>query len=113
MAIFGNISVLRIFSGNASLRTPSNMLVMNLAVSDLLLMICLIPECVYNFFTGGPWRFGDFACQIHAFTGIFLNDECQSKCSPFIFFTYSNSGALCGYNQITTLMVIRRNFLVY
>jgi len=82
-AVFGNISVLRIFSGNANLRTPSNMLVMNLAASDLLLMICLIPECVFNFFTGGPWRFGNLACQIHAFTG-----------------------AMCGYNQITTLTMI-------
>jgi len=82
-AIFGNISVLRIFGGNPALRTPANMLVMNLAVSDLLLMICLIPECVYNFFTGGPWRFGEMACLIHAFTG-----------------------ALCGYNQITTLTMI-------
>jgi r-opsin len=45
------------------------MLVMNLAISDLLLMISLIPEAVYNFFCGGPWQFGDFGCQIHAFCG--------------------------------------------
>jgi r-opsin len=52
-----------------ALRTPANMLVMNLAVSDFLLMITLIPECVYNFFSGGPWQFGDLGCQIHAFCG--------------------------------------------
>jgi r-opsin len=46
-----------------------NMLVINLAVSDLLLMISLIPEAVYNFSCGGPWQFGDLGCQIHAFCG--------------------------------------------
>ncbi|XP_032792245.1 compound eye opsin BCRH2 [Daphnia magna] len=83
VAISGNWMVLRILGSFPSLRTPANMLVMNLAVSDFLLMITLIPECVYNFFTGGPWQFGDLGCQIHAFCG-----------------------ALCGYSQITTLVFI-------
>ena len=71
---------LRIFSRNQSLRSPANMLIMNLAFSDLLLSITLIPECVYSFFCGGPWQFGYWGCQIHSFCG-----------------------ALCGYSQITTL----------
>ena len=58
MAIMGNTMVLRIFSRYQSLRTPSNMLLINLAVSDLMLMITLIPEAVINFFSGGPWQFG-------------------------------------------------------
>ena len=72
IAFGGNLSVLRIFGRCQSLRTPSNMLVMNLAVSDLMLMITLMPELLYNFFTGGPWRFGDIGCQIHAFCGNWL-----------------------------------------
>ena len=82
-ALFGNAIVLKIFSRFQALRTPANMLVMNLAVSDLILMLALFPECVYNFFLGGPWRFGEMGCQIHAFLG-----------------------ALCGYNQIFTLVAI-------
>jgi r-opsin len=73
VAISGNWMVLRILGSFPSLRTPANMLVMNLAVSDFLLMITLIPECVYNFFTGGPWQFGDLGCQIHAFCGMLIN----------------------------------------
>jgi len=82
------------------------MLVINLAASDLLLMICLIPECVFNFFTGGPWRFGDLGCQIHAFTGILL-DYFVLKLVHSVKKKYITnvSGALCGYNQITTLTV--------
>ncbi|KAK4037275.1 hypothetical protein OUZ56_029311 [Daphnia magna] len=83
IAISGNIIALRIFGRNPALRTPANMLVMNLAMSDLLLMITLIPECVYNFFLGGPWQFGELGCQIHSFCG-----------------------ALFGYNQIMTLTII-------
>ena len=69
-AVAGNAVVLKIFSRFPALRTPANLLVMNLAVSDFLLMLALFPECVYNFFLGGPWRFGDMGCQIHAFLGI-------------------------------------------
>ena len=71
MAICGNIMVLKIFSHFKSLRTPANMLVINLAVSDLMLMFTLIPEAVYNFFLGGPWQFGHIGCQIHSFCGTF------------------------------------------
>ena len=66
----GNVIVLRIFGRYPSLRTPANMLVINLAMSDLLLMISLVPETVYNFFLGGTWQFGDLGCQIHAFCGL-------------------------------------------
>lgn len=69
VAIGGNYMVLRIFGRYPALRTPANLLVINLAVSDFLLMVSLIPECVYNFFLGGPWQFGDLGCQIHAFCG--------------------------------------------
>ena len=61
--------VLRICSTFPSLRTPSNMLVMNLALSDFLLMVVLVPELCINYLSGGPWRFGELGCQIHAFTG--------------------------------------------
>ena len=90
MAIMGNTMVLRIFSHYQSLRTPANMLIMNLAVSDLFLMISLIPECSYNFFVGGPWQFGNLACQIHSFCGAFF-----------------------GYSQITTLTSKMVDCLMY
>jgi len=83
LAIGGNTMVLRMFARYEVLRTPANVLVMNLTLSDLCLMLSLVPECLVNFFSGGAWRFGEIACQIHAFCG-----------------------ALFGYSQITTLMLI-------
>jgi len=83
VSTIGNGMVLRIFSTCPSLRTPSNMLVMNLAVADFLLMLFLVPELCFNYLTGGPWRFGEFGCTLHGFTG-----------------------ACCGYSAITTLTMI-------
>jgi len=82
-ALLGNAMVIKIFSRFQALRTPANMLVLNLAVSDFILMLALFPECFYNFCLGGPWRFGELGCQVHAFLG-----------------------ALCGYNAIFTLTAI-------
>merc|ERR550534_2647399 len=91
-AVCGNFIVLKIFSSFPALRTPANMLVMNLAFSDFCLMLALFPEMVYNFFMGGSWQFGETACQIHAFLG-----------------------SVFGYSQIFTLTVIswdRHNVIV-
>lgn len=70
LAIGGNTMVLRMFARYEVLRTPANVLVMNLTLSDLCLMLSLVPECLVNFFSGGAWRFGEIACQIHAFCGM-------------------------------------------
>ena len=105
-AVAGNAVVLKIFSRFPALRTPANLLVMNLAVSDFLLMLALFPECVYNFFLGGPWRFGDMGCQIHAFLGKVLitysNKYVQLSNTIFTL----EIGACFGYNQIFTLTMI-------
>ena len=53
IAITGNYMVLRIFGRFDSLRTPANILIMNLAVSDFLVMVNLLPEATYSFLTGG------------------------------------------------------------
>ena len=69
LSISGNLLVLYVFLKFRNLRTPSNVLVMNLALSDLLIMATLVPECIVNFFLGGTWQFGPTACQFHAFCG--------------------------------------------
>ena len=77
-AVGGNVMVLKMFGNYPSLRSPGNTLVVNLAFSDLCLMIALIPEAVINFFSGGPWQFGEIGCQIHAF------------CGQYYYYTYLN-----------------------
>ena len=67
--------VLKMFGKNPSLRSPGNLLVVNLAFSDLCLMLALIPEACTNYFTGGPWKFGEIACNIHAFCGPYIKTK--------------------------------------
>ena len=64
LAVSGNFMVLRILGSFPALRTPANMLVMNLAVFDFLLMITLFPEECYNFFTGGGLNFMRWTLKI-------------------------------------------------
>nr|BAQ54942.1 opsin, long-wavelength sensitive type [Indolestes peregrinus] len=64
----GNGVVIYIFSSTKSLRTPSNLLVVNLAVSDFLMMVCMCPIMVVNCYYE-TWVFGPLACQIYAMVG--------------------------------------------
>ncbi|CAH1104339.1 unnamed protein product [Psylliodes chrysocephalus] len=66
-AIIGNGLVLWIFCSARSLRTPSNMFVVNLAFTDFL-MFTSIPIFIYNSFHGG-FAAGWLSCQVYALIG--------------------------------------------
>ncbi|XP_046429454.1 melanopsin-like isoform X1 [Neodiprion fabricii] len=65
--ICGNAFAIYMFLRCRSLRTPANVLVMNLAVSDLLLL-SKMPIFIYNSIYHGP-ALGNFACQLYGFLG--------------------------------------------
>ncbi|XP_046393053.1 opsin-1-like [Ischnura elegans] len=64
----GNGVVIYIFSSTKSLRTPSNLLVVNLAVSDFLMMVFMCPIMVVNCYYE-TWVFGPLACQVYGLAG--------------------------------------------
>uniref|UniRef100_A0A3B5QJM8 Opsin 4 n=1 Tax=Xiphophorus maculatus TaxID=8083 RepID=A0A3B5QJM8_XIPMA len=66
--VLGNFLVIYAFSRSRSLRTPANMFIINLAVTDLLM--CLTQSPV--FFTTSinkRWIFGEKGCELYAFCG--------------------------------------------
>lgn len=65
----GNSLVLYLFAKSKELRSPANMFVVNLAFSDLCMMITQAPLFIYNSFSGGVWLFGPFLCELYACTG--------------------------------------------
>nr|QWV42649.1 ultraviolet sensitive opsin [Astenopholis sp. CRS 2021] len=67
VALIGNGLVLWIFSAARSLRTPSNMFVVNLAFCDFIMM-AKAPIFIYNSFNRG-FAAGHVFCQIFAFVG--------------------------------------------
>ena len=56
--LVGNGSVCYIFLKVKSLRTPSNMFVVNLAFSDMLMMITQAPPVIVNAFSQKYWMWG-------------------------------------------------------
>lgn len=68
LAISGNFTVMYIFSTTKSLRTPSNYYVVNLALSDFILMFCMCPPLIINSYHQ-TWVFGPMACWVYAAIG--------------------------------------------
>nr|BAQ54888.1 opsin, long-wavelength sensitive type [Epiophlebia superstes] len=64
----GNGVVIYVFSTTKTLRTPSNLLVVNLAFSDFLMMIAMCPLMLINCYYE-TWVFGPLMCQIYGLTG--------------------------------------------
>ncbi|EDV51531.1 opsin, ultraviolet-sensitive [Drosophila erecta] len=63
----GNAFVIFMFANRKSLRTPANILVMNLAICDFLMLI-KCPIAIYNNIKEGP-ALGDIACRLYGFVG--------------------------------------------
>jgi len=80
---FGNGLVIYIFLKTKTLRTPTNMFVVNLALSDAIMMFCMGPPVTFNAFVQRYWMYGAFACKLYACVG-----------------------AICGTASLLTMVVI-------
>jgi r-opsin len=68
ISILGNGMVVYIFSSTKTLRTPSNLLVVNLAFSDFLMMFCMAPPMIVNCYNE-TWVFGPLMCEVYGMLG--------------------------------------------
>lgn len=68
VSICGNGMVVYIFTSTKPLRTPSNLLVVNLAFSDFLMMFTMAPPMVINCYHE-TWVFGALMCEVYAMCG--------------------------------------------
>uniref|UniRef100_A0A1B0BNM9 G-protein coupled receptors family 1 profile domain-containing protein n=1 Tax=Glossina palpalis gambiensis TaxID=67801 RepID=A0A1B0BNM9_9MUSC len=68
MSLTGNFIVMYIFTSSKSLRTPSNMFVVNLAFSDFMMMFTMFPPVVLNGIYG-TWIMGPFWCELYGLCG--------------------------------------------
>jgi len=69
LSISGNFIVIWLFNKHAPIRTPSNFLVVNLCLSDLIMMTTNCPIFIYNCFNGGVWSVAPAYCEIYACLG--------------------------------------------
>jgi len=68
-SIVGNSLVIHLFLKAKYLRTPANLLIVNLAVSDMIMLTTNFPPFAYNCFNGGRWMFSPFFCELYAALG--------------------------------------------
>jgi r-opsin len=68
IALLGNLCVIYIFAKTKSLRTPSNLYFVNLAVSDFMIMFTMAPPMVINCYYE-TWTFGPLMCQLYGAAG--------------------------------------------
>ena len=67
--IFGNGIVIYVFLKDASLRRPSNMLIVNLAISDFFMLVTNGIPLTINMFYSNYWIYGKLGCTIYALGG--------------------------------------------
>ena len=70
ISLLGNILVCLSVYRNNRLRTTTNLYIIALAVSDLIAATLVMPPAT-GFLITGRWPFGETACQIHAYFGLF------------------------------------------
>ncbi|ROT69154.1 opsin [Penaeus vannamei] len=70
LSVAGNFVVIWVFMNTKSLRTPANLLVVNLAISDFM-MLTMTPPLLVNAYWG-TWILGAFFCEVYAFLGSFF-----------------------------------------
>jgi len=69
VSFMGNGVVIYLYFKVKKLRTPSNMLVLNLAIMDFFMLLSQFPAFAYNCFNGGIWMFDGFACDLYCIFG--------------------------------------------
>ena len=62
LGLVGNSLVLIGISLNKGMQTPTNLLIFNLAVADILFIIVCIPTTLFSFF--GRWPFTNVGCKL-------------------------------------------------
>lgn len=68
VSLAGNGCVIYIFTSTKSLRTPTNMMIINLAISDFGIMATNTPMMTINLFYE-TWILGPLMCDVYAMTG--------------------------------------------
>ena len=69
VGVIGNLMVITIIVNNQTLkRLTTNVLIANLAISDLMVIVLCIPPLFVGKIMKSGWSFGDIGCRVFAFT---------------------------------------------
>lgn len=100
----GNGLVCYLYMTTSSLRTPSNLLILNLALADFCMVFYMVPVMVYNSIKG-TWVLGRYWMKFHT-----RNERISPSnvlfAGPFACSLYGVVGSLFGVTSIWTMVVI-------
>lgn len=66
IGVVGNVMTILVVSKYRDMRTTTNLYLCSMAVSDLLIFLCM-PLDLYRMWRYRPWRFGDVLCKLFQF----------------------------------------------
>ncbi|CAL8273452.1 unnamed protein product [Merluccius merluccius] len=66
VGVVGNVMTILVVSKYRDMRTTTNLYLGSMAVSDLLIFLCMPPD-LYRMWRYRPWRFGDALCKLFQF----------------------------------------------
>ena len=109
----GNLCVIFIFLAEKSLRTPTNIFIVNLAFSDLCMITTQGLPCSINLFFGDHWMFGALLCRVYACLGGIFG---TGSLLTMVVIGYDRYNVICkGYTRtkITPLMAFILLLLIW
>ncbi|KAM6961455.1 growth hormone secretagogue receptor a [Aplochiton taeniatus] len=71
VGVTGNVMTILVVSKYRDMRTTTNLYLSSMAVSDLLIFLCMPPD-LYRLWKITPWRFGDALCKLF----MFVSESC-------------------------------------
>merc|ERR1712223_54083 len=64
IGFFGNNLVILVVTFNKQMRNTTNLLILNLAVADVLFIVCCVPFTATSYALPHNWPFGDVWCRV-------------------------------------------------
>ncbi|ESO97586.1 hypothetical protein LOTGIDRAFT_152675 [Lottia gigantea] len=110
IGIFGNATAIMMFFIEKQFRTPTDLLLLNLAIADLAMTLFCFPFIVSSNYAT-KWLFGDVGCQIYGFLGFLfgmttLLTSCVISIERYIVLRRKISGRRSNYTTIVVLVAV-------
>ncbi|XP_065324651.1 rhodopsin-like [Gordionus sp. m RMFG-2023] len=115
--VSGNFIAFWIFSSTKSLRTPSNLLLLNLVFNDSMILLSNCPLSIIALFKEN-WFLGDLGCNFYGFTGslfglLSINTIASIACDRAFVIGNSIKGKKINYKQAIFIIILIWSYCLF